>query len=75
MENETRQDLGYENTQGNTRKYHLQKELKMQRGQENSQPEPSQVCRIRFKNGDVKKLAWEFAEMYVKRGAEIIEWV
>jgi hypothetical protein len=77
MENEhsAREDLGYRNTPANTQKYHLNRGLRMQHAP-GSLPEPSALCRIRLHNGDVKKLAWEYAEFLINhRGAEFLEWV
>ncbi|HSW65050.1 MAG TPA: hypothetical protein VLH56_17325 [Dissulfurispiraceae bacterium] len=82
MENDqtTREDLGYlGNTTERPNKYRLNKELRMSNASSSS-PEPSAVCRVRFLrgefNGDVKRLAWEYAEPMIKRGqVELIEWI
>ena len=76
-----REDLGCQNTGGNTRNYRLKKELKMLSGSDNS-PEPSAraLCRVKFKfgllAGQTKRIAWEFAEPLLKSNKVTwIEWI
>ena len=80
MENDNgetaREDLGYRNTPGTTRKYQINKELRMSRGSNSSPAEPSALCRIRLANGEIKRAAWEYAEFLInQRGAEFMEWI
>ena len=82
MEEDTtvREDLGYsKNTPESSLNYRILKDKKIYGEQQNS-PERSAVCRVRFKRGeyagDVKRLAWQFAEPLLKQNKiEFIEWV
>jgi hypothetical protein len=75
-----REDLGYRlNTKSNVLNYPKSKGARML-NEPGSSPEQSAVCRVRFKYGqyagDVKRLAWEFAEPLIKQNkVEFIEWV
>jgi hypothetical protein len=73
-----REDLGYRlNTKSNVLSYPKIRDRTLK---DTGGAEKSAVCRARFLKGeftgDVKRIAWEFAEPLLKRGQiEFIEWV
>jgi hypothetical protein len=75
-----REDLGYQkNTPESSQNYRILKDKRIY-GEQGNSPEKSRVCRVRFKSGeyegDIKRLAWQFAEPLLKTGrVEFIEWV